>query len=151
MAKEENQVDMRSFTVQTWLHEKWSPAYWGWSLCESNTEKALMLRVPDFYYVGSKRVYTSDEHRFFNTVRIPLRCRHCEKEHGMTVTFDFTKLPVLTWDKVSTYFEDREKEIRDSLATFPKFFYMLEQLELGKLDAHTLKEECGNVFELWEW
>lgn len=147
----EEEIDLHSFSVKEWLHDRWNPSFWGWALCENETHEAIMLRVPDFYIVQNRKAYTSEENKYFNVIRFPSECKYCNKPHGITITFDFNKMNAMVWDKGTNYFESREDKIRESLSKFPKYFYLLELLEMQKQNPHLVSDICGDVYELWVW
>jgi hypothetical protein len=143
------EINLKKYQVEKWLHMEWNPTFWGWSInkhVEDDT-KAIIFRVPSYYYIGSKRVAANGQQLHCNMIRLPLEDRKC------TVTFNFRKIPVLEWDieKKKEFFEENEQKLREDISKEPKYFHILEELKLNRIPLEKAQELCGDILEVWYW
>lgn len=155
---EEDYLDIEDFKVLEWLHFKWAPMFWGWSLCENQktNQGAILFKVPPFYFVGDNKVYTNPEQEFCNMLRFVV------KEQKATITFNFRKIPALIWDITThpNFFKDNEHQLRRDISKDPNYFSLIEQLRLGSISVSRVKDIFNKateqnicdpgIFEVWD-
>lgn len=138
-----------------WLQDLWAPkerrptVYFGWAYCKKpgTSLHALSLKVPPYYWAGVKRIPTNESQEFAHLIRVPV------SDQQVTVTFDFRKVENIFWDEAEhprTFLSNQEVFRRDLLEV-PKYYYYVEQLTLGTMDADLVKERCGTVVTLDRW
>ena len=130
-----------SIEVVNWLHDTWGPAYWGWCHykdAENNTE-GIMLHVPPYFYLDSKRIYTDTTQDYFNSIRIPVPKR------GVTFMFDFSEVQAYEWSQEDNSFEAVSDHFKKELLDQPKYFYLLEEFYYGRVSQEALSEKLGSV------
>lgn len=151
----EQQTALSEWTVLAWLHDAWTPKYLGWSLNE-NTDKtrhALIYRLPPFYWVNDKKKEPSPIEVYCNAIRMPVeRPGH----QSVTVTFNFNKIEVTSWDVQDMSLEEElnhlyNSTLKEDIDKLPSYFYYVDRMICKNMDPQTAKDICGDVVDLWWW
>lgn len=139
-----SEINIHDYELVQWLTD-WDSNLVGWSLNQNSDTYAIFIRVPDKYYVGSEEYPTTEQHRYFNMLRVPIGKR------GWTVTLNFNKVPALVWDKNSDFLGKNKNKVLKDLLKAPRYFKVLENIYLNpKIRKKNIVQYLKDVVEIWE-
>lgn len=138
------EVDIHDFKVIKWLSDSWGERFLGWTLNENDNSYAIFLRIPAKYTVHDKLVEATEEQKFFNEVRFPVQ------SENKAITLFLKRAGAIIWDKDNDFFSRSEEKIKDSLASFPAYFQILNDVLCGRLTCAQAKDIDSSVIEIWD-